>query len=809
MRRRLFVQKGITFVLAAAIALSLAGCSKDGNLKKPGYQESLDEEQRKLAWQKGSIILEDEDNLYICGDYRVMKIKRATKEEQILWENEELAHNQRVDLYAGGEGLLVGDKIYFIEDYEEDEGESRKRVLSVITTDGTGYERLLELPYWWNRREPLILKDGVIYVASVDEVINYPLGEKGASETSVNQDAQNIYDVIGCQECKVYNDKYCLTENFTDGHVLYLTDRESLEKKELASLPFGRQTGSKVKVLDMDDEYVYLEESGGDGIYLYKKLNLATGEESLVFERKNEWKSFVSPDEIMDITVKDGYLYYVGDQDYKLYVMRRSLAEPEREELLGEAFYDTGIGEVGSLVCHSEEVYSKEKPDVLIFRAQTERLKVDQRFAGADKINQYLAEWQEQGCKNTREAAEEVLKEQEEYIVSYYYYDSILSKEEEIYFDRRYLSFRQEDYDYWGGAHGMPSWIGFTFDLRTGNRLTLKDVIRNSEEELKEIVTTYFGKLIDEAPEEFWPDARDVVRDTINLDYDFYLTKEGIHFDFAPYALACFAAGIQEVVIPYEEFDLKISLKAASSGKETVASKEPEKVFSSEDWGLGYGEPGTIPRGNAKEEDLAYYNAYFVGAGSEKVLYLTFDCGYENGNTEAILDALKKHNAPGTFFVVGHYLETAPDLVKRMVDEGHKVGNHTYHHPNMSSIAKKEDFQKELDDVADLFKEITGTELSLYYRPPQGKCNAENLKMAKELGYATIFWSVAHVDWMQDKQPSHEDALDKLMSRVHPGAVVLLHNTSQTNGEILDELLTKWEEMGYTFLPLSDLTGQN
>ncbi|MCM1186824.1 MAG: polysaccharide deacetylase family protein [Lachnoclostridium sp.] len=249
-------------------------------------------------------------------------------------------------------------------------------------------------------------------------------------------------------------------------------------------------------------------------------------------------------------------------------------------------------------------------------------------------------------------------------------------------------------------------------------------------------------------------------------------------------------------------------MKAAASGKGLAEPKEPEKVFASEDWGLGYGEPGTTPRGNAKEEDLAYYNAYFVGTGSEKVLYLTFDCGYENGNTELILDALKKHNAPGTFFVVGHFLETAPDLVKRMVDEGHKVGNHTYHHPNMSSIAQKEDFQKELDDVADLFKEITGTELSLYYRPPQGKCNVENLKMAKELGYATIFWSVAHVDWIQDKQPDHEDALETLTSRVHPGAVVLLHNTSQTNGEILDELLTRWEEMGYRFLPLSDLTGQ-
>ena len=197
-----------------------------------------------------------------------------------------------------------------------------------------------------------------------------------------------------------------------------------------------------------------------------------------------------------------------------------------------------------------------------------------------------------------------------------------------------------------------------------------------------------------------------------------------------------------------------------------------------------------------------------VEADSEKVIYLTFDCGYENGNTAPILDALKKHDAKGTFFVVGHFLESAPDMVKRMVEEGHTVGNHTYHHLDMSAISDMETFQKEMDDVADKFKEITGEELSPYYRPPQGTCNADNLKKAQELGYCTIFWSLAHVDWNQDKQPGREESIEKLTSRIHPGAVVLLHNTSKTNGEIMDELLTKWEEMGYTFRPLSDLTGK-
>ena len=233
-------------------------------------------------------------------------------------------------------------------------------------------------------------------------------------------------------------------------------------------------------------------------------------------------------------------------------------------------------------------------------------------------------------------------------------------------------------------------------------------------------------------------------------------------------------------------------------------------AMQAENWGLGFGgvAEGGQPTGNATTEELKQYDAYYVGSPDEKVIYLTFDCGYENGNTGAILDALKKHNAPATFFVVGHYVESAPDMVKRMIAEGHTVGNHTYHHPDMSAISNLSDFQKEMDDVANAFKELTGQDMSMYYRPPQGKYSTNNLNMAKQLGYATFFWSLAYVDWNVDKQPSHEEAFEKLTGRVHPGAVVLLHNTSKTNGEILDELLTKWEEMGYTFGMLEELIGK-
>ena len=224
-----------------------------------------------------------------------------------------------------------------------------------------------------------------------------------------------------------------------------------------------------------------------------------------------------------------------------------------------------------------------------------------------------------------------------------------------------------------------------------------------------------------------------------------------------------------------------------------------------DNWGLGFGADGTKPTGNVTPDELKTYDTYYVGSGDDKIIYLTFDCGFENGNTAPILDALKKHNAPATFFVVGHFLETAPDLVKRMVEEGHTVGNHTYHHPDMSSISDLASFQKEVDDTAALYQEITGKEMTKYYRPPQGKYSTANLKMAKELGYHTFFWSLAYVDWNVDSQPTKEQAFDKLLTRIHPGAIVLLHSTSKTNGEIMDELLTKWEEMGYRFAPLSEL----
>ncbi len=222
-------------------------------------------------------------------------------------------------------------------------------------------------------------------------------------------------------------------------------------------------------------------------------------------------------------------------------------------------------------------------------------------------------------------------------------------------------------------------------------------------------------------------------------------------------------------------------------------------------WGLSFRQEGSAPIGSAGADVLRKLDAAYLGDTAQPVIYLTFDAGYENGCTERILDILKKHEVSAAFFLVGNYIEKNADLVRRMADEGHTVGNHTMHHPDMSKIADPAAFEKELRDLESLYTEVTGQEMAKFYRPPQGIYSEENLKMAQKLGYKTVFWSLAYVDWNNDDQPTKEQAFSKLIPRIHNGAVVLLHSTSRTNAEILDELLTKWKEMGYSFGKVEDL----
>ena len=222
-------------------------------------------------------------------------------------------------------------------------------------------------------------------------------------------------------------------------------------------------------------------------------------------------------------------------------------------------------------------------------------------------------------------------------------------------------------------------------------------------------------------------------------------------------------------------------------------------------WGLSFHEENTPPTANASTDELAQYDAYYMQDTDEKILYLTFDAGYENGNTEKILDVLKKHDVSAAFFVVGTYIESNPELVKRMCKDGHIVGNHTWHHPDMSQMSTLEPFLSFLCCIFLAEDDRNEPYLFRWFLYIFSLHPLILFEMIQDLGYKTFFWSLAYVDWYDTDQPTKAEAFDKLLKRIHPGAIVLLHSTSKTNTDILDELLTKWKEMGYQIKPLTQL----
>lgn len=202
------------------------------------------------------------------------------------------------------------------------------------------------------------------------------------------------------------------------------------------------------------------------------------------------------------------------------------------------------------------------------------------------------------------------------------------------------------------------------------------------------------------------------------------------------------------------------------------------------------------------------YNAYYLDKNApvtDKVIYLTFDAGYENGNIEKILDILKEHKTPAAFFILSQVLKQNTDLILRMINEGHMVANHTVKHRDMSKITEKTEFAKELSALEDQYRKNTGFEMPKIYRPPEGIFSELNLIHATELGYATVFWSIAYADWDNNNQPEPEASKKKLLDNTHNGAVILLHPTSATNVMILGSLLDEWASNGYRFGTLNEL----
>ena len=214
------------------------------------------------------------------------------------------------------------------------------------------------------------------------------------------------------------------------------------------------------------------------------------------------------------------------------------------------------------------------------------------------------------------------------------------------------------------------------------------------------------------------------------------------------------------------------------------------------------------PPGAQEKIDIAQFGAYYLGDVAQKELYLTFDEGYENGYTEKILDVLLEKDVPAAFFVTKSYIRDNPELIERMVAEGHVVGNHTIRHKSSPSLSETE-MIAELTGVADYFKEATGRDMPPFFRPPMGEYSERVLAITQEAGYYTIFWSFAYEDWKQDKQPGANIAHKKVTEGLHNGAILLLHAVSSSNAGAMGDIIDSARDAGYEFKSLYELPNIN
>ncbi len=242
--------------------------------------------------------------------------------------------------------------------------------------------------------------------------------------------------------------------------------------------------------------------------------------------------------------------------------------------------------------------------------------------------------------------------------------------------------------------------------------------------------------------------------------------------------LVCSAAAATEYDYLYDYSAEKI---AYGMGVETDSANRPLGAISAQ---AQYGDKGAL----------------FIGEESEKRLWLTFDEGYENGYTPQILDTLKEKQVKAVFFVTYDYCVKNPELIKRMIEEGHTVGNHTWSHPSLPECSPDE-LQAEISLLHDYVEDSFGYEMYVM-RPPMGEFSERTLACAKELGYTTVLWSFAYPDWDVNNQPDKTEALQKITSKTHNGAVYLLHAVSQTNTEILGDVIDYWLQNGYTVTPM-------
>ncbi len=526
--------------------------TEQGALPESGEQTAGQTDSVKKSLYQGTyrscILQEDEEYLYLCGSEQIAKINKETNETEILWQSDTVCSCQE-RIYVNGSGLLLGDRIYF---WEYLTPSYSQRVLSCIRTDGTGYERIMEDD---SGNEGMLLQDGILHLDSGDAEIRYPV----YSDTTLgDRDILAAEDRDGFSSYYDNGNRVCFRGEDTEYLNAYHELSNDLENS---------------RIITADETFIYLYgyEYGEDGIagLVVEKLNQQTLERSVLLTLEASPIQTNLPGSLMDMVVLNGYLYYINQQDYQYFVMRKAVDGSRDAETVGAPVYDMGTTVLDGVEELHEKRYTAVKPEDTSFVCEIDMVwpRIKEDIPGGAAINACMDTYVESNLSYAEDTLGYSVKPDSEISDDFEQSDvsgSVPSSLSSNFFGMDYvgehcISFRQKEYDYpSGAAHGMPYWSSFTFDLETGKKLELRDIIDNSEEELRELVTGYFAEQIAQEPGGYWEDALEIVRGSVSLESDFYLNERGIVFYYLPYELSSYSAGFPEVTVPYEEWKMKL-----------------------------------------------------------------------------------------------------------------------------------------------------------------------------------------------------------------------------------------------------------
>lgn len=581
------------------------------NMTQVSQTDAADNEEmtQMSQSQNGTAVKETKDSVYFFGKTYIYFVDKATDRLEVLWKSDTYEPHYNV---FDGCGVVLGERLYFIEtaEYEKDGVGNTAFVLSAINTDGSGYEQAVS---GLDAEHPLLsiyYSDNILYVYNdscdvqcYSVLADGSLGEQIPQEETAfryTKDLGEDYSLLNLySECCHFlspvesmekfgclmmqkNSSYVKIDvesgseewvNFgapvamEDDKAYYIGTQSDSWRLE----SFDLNTKEVTTICDLGDAELLCRTYADDTLYYMTKednhivvnfASAATQGRSVLLELNDmsSYASGFSPTNF-GLRVSGNALYYTDMTDYDAYLLRLDLDTMEQTQF-DEPIYSTGISKVGTLANEHHDIFKENDPNALIGTADFSWLVVDDSFAGAETINEYLYESE---VASEWAVFEDQVRMDEEFFDSSsvsYEYDSAVS--DIAYFDGRYVSFIQQAYGYWGGAHGLPIWNGYTFDLETGERLLLPDIVSNTEAELKDLVTRYFGEMIDESPSDYWADAKETVHESISLETtDFVLTDEGICFYMHPYNISAYSMGFSEVTVPYEEFEgLRIAPQA-------------------------------------------------------------------------------------------------------------------------------------------------------------------------------------------------------------------------------------------------------